>query len=135
MYMYQDADDRQLHMYMPTSSFINYFANLEIPALVQEDKLDTTDAASVEKFFADMEARVEIINVSLVLKACKEKRRPLNGSPLGMDIDFRNQNFTPNVQVMVWRFRSTPTGLRVALAKPGLSTMNCCSAVKLSSKA
>ena len=27
MYMFQDADDTQLHMYMPTSSFVNYFAN------------------------------------------------------------------------------------------------------------
>ena len=69
MYMFQDADDSQLHIYMPTKSFINYFANLEIPALVQEGKLDPTDAAAVEKFFADMEARIESINVSFVFKA------------------------------------------------------------------
>ena len=69
MYMFQDADDCQLHIYMPTSSFINYFANLQIPTLVQEGKLDTTDAAAVAKVFADMEARIESINVSLVYKA------------------------------------------------------------------
>ena len=33
MYMFQDADDCQLHIYMPTKSFINYFANLLIPTL------------------------------------------------------------------------------------------------------
>ena len=69
MYMFQDANDSQLHIYMPTKSFINYFANLQIPTLVSEGKLDTTDAAAVEKVFADMEARVESINVSMVYKA------------------------------------------------------------------
>ncbi|MBQ5912001.1 MAG: hypothetical protein IIW93_02745 [Bacteroidaceae bacterium] len=69
MYMFQDQDDCQLHMYMPTSAFINYFANLDVIALVTEGKIDPTDAAAVEKVFADMEARVESINVSFVLKA------------------------------------------------------------------
>jgi hypothetical protein len=71
MYMFQDADDSQLHIYMPTKSFINYFANLQIPTLKAEGKLDINDAAAVDKVFADMEARVESINVSFVLKARK----------------------------------------------------------------
>lgn len=71
MYMFQDANDSQLHIYMPTTSFINYFANLQIPTLVSEGKLDTTDAAAVEKVFTDMEARIESINVSLIYKARK----------------------------------------------------------------
>ena len=71
MYMFQDADDCQLHIYMPTKSFINYFANLLIPTLVSEGKLDTSDAAAVEKVFADMESRIESINVSLIYKARK----------------------------------------------------------------
>lgn len=71
MYMYQDADDSQLHIYMPTSSFINYFANLEITTMLIEGKIDTTDTAAVEKVFADMDARVESINVSFVFKARK----------------------------------------------------------------
>ena len=71
MYMYQDADDSQLHIYMPTSSFINYFANLEITTMLIEGKIDTSDATAVAKVFADMEARVESINVSFVFKARK----------------------------------------------------------------
>lgn len=71
MYMFQDADDSQLHMYMPTSSFINYFANLEFVTLLTEGKIDPTDAAAIEKVYADMEARIESINVSFVLKARK----------------------------------------------------------------
>jgi hypothetical protein len=54
---------------MNTDAFINYFANLDVIALVTEGKIDPTDAAAVEKVFADMEARVESINVSFVLKA------------------------------------------------------------------
>ena len=68
MYMYQDVDNSQLHIYMPTTAFINNFANLQIAALAAEGKIDTTDAAAVEKVFTDMEARVESINVSFVLK-------------------------------------------------------------------
>ena len=71
MYMYQDADDSQLHMYMPTTSFINYFANMEIFGLIAEGKINQTDSTAVAKVFADMEARVESINVSFVLKARK----------------------------------------------------------------
>ena len=69
MYMFQSANDSQLHIYMPTSSAVNYFANLQIPTLVGEGKLDTADAAAVEKVFTDMAARIESINVSLVYKA------------------------------------------------------------------
>ena len=71
MYMFQDADDSQLHMYMHTDAFINYFANLEVVTLLQAGKINQSDAAAVEKVFADMEARVESINVSFVLKARK----------------------------------------------------------------
>ena len=69
MYMFQDADDSQLHMYMHTDAFINYFANLEVIASIMEGKINQTDEAAIAKVFADMEARVESINVSFVLKA------------------------------------------------------------------
>ena len=69
MYMFQDADDSQLHIYMPTASFINYFANLELVTLLVDGKIDLNDATAVAKVFADMEARIESANVSLVYKA------------------------------------------------------------------
>ena len=71
MYMFQDASDSQLHMYMHTNAFINYFGNLEVMTLLMEGKINPTDTAAIEKVFADMEARVESINVSFVLKARK----------------------------------------------------------------
>ena len=71
MHMFQDADDTQLHMYMYTDAFINYFANLEVVTLIAEGKINQTDEAAIAKVFADMEARVESINVSFVFKARK----------------------------------------------------------------
>ena len=71
MYMFQDADDSQLHIYMHTASFINYFANLKVLTMPLEGNYDLSDTATVEKVFTDMEARVESINVSFVLKARK----------------------------------------------------------------
>lgn len=70
MYMFQDKDDTQLHIYMHTVSFVNYFANLKVLTMPLEGNFDLSDAA-VEEVFADMEARVESINVSLVFKVCK----------------------------------------------------------------
>ena len=70
MYIFQDKDDTQLHIYMHTSSFVNYFANLKVLTMPLEGNFDLSDAA-IEKVFADMEARVESINVSFVLKARK----------------------------------------------------------------
>ena len=69
MYMFQDADNSQLHMYMHTNDFINYFANMELYNLLASGEIDKTDAAAIEKVYTDMEARIESINVSFVLKA------------------------------------------------------------------
>jgi hypothetical protein len=67
MYIFQDNDDSQLHIYMHTKAFINYFVNLGLP----ESNIDPNDTAAVDKVFADMEARIESINVSFVFKARK----------------------------------------------------------------
>lgn len=71
VYMFQDADDSQLHMYMPTYTFINYFANLEIASLDAAGEIDKTDAETVQAIFDRTDERIETINVSIVLKAAK----------------------------------------------------------------
>lgn len=71
VYMFQDQDNTQMHMYMPTYGFINYFGNMQLAALNAEGKINLGDAAAVEKVFADLEACVESINLSLVFKARK----------------------------------------------------------------
>jgi hypothetical protein len=71
MRMFQDANDTQVHVYMHTKSFINYFANMEVYTLIMEGKINPADSTAIAKVFADMEARVESINVSFVMKARK----------------------------------------------------------------
>ena len=71
MYMYQDKDNTQLHMYMPTYAFINYFANMDLAALAFAGEIDLTDEAAVEAIFKRMDERVESINVSFTFKASK----------------------------------------------------------------
>ncbi len=71
MYMFQDQDACQLHMYMPTYSFINYFGNMDVAALAFAGEIDVTDAAAVEAIFKRMDERVESINVSFTFKASK----------------------------------------------------------------
>ena len=71
IYMFQSANDSQLHMYMHTDAFINYFANMELYNLLSVGKINPDDTAAIAKVFADMEARIESINVSMVFKARK----------------------------------------------------------------
>lgn len=71
MHMFQDANDTQVQFYMHTDAFINYFANMEVYTLIMEGKINPADSTAVAKVFADMEARVESINVSFVMKARK----------------------------------------------------------------
>ena len=71
VYMFQDSDDCQLHIYMPTYSFINYFANSDIAILAKNGEIDLTDDAAVNAVFDRVAERVESINLSVVLKAGK----------------------------------------------------------------
>lgn len=71
MYMFQDADNSQLHMYMHTNDFINYFANMELYNLLAAGEITASNTTAIEKVYTDMEARIESINVSFVMKARK----------------------------------------------------------------
>ena len=71
MYMFQDADNSQLHMYMHTNDFINYFANMELYNLLAAGEITADNTTAIEKVYTDMEARIETINVSFVFEARK----------------------------------------------------------------
>ena len=71
MYMFQDADDTQLHMFMPTYSFINYFANMDIAAKVSTGQIDKNDAEAIAAAFDRMDDIVDSINISFIFKATK----------------------------------------------------------------
>ena len=72
MYTFQDQDNTQMHMYMPTYSFINFFGNMQIIMMSQLNMIDTTDAAAVKAIYDSIDDAVETINLSLVMtKATK----------------------------------------------------------------
>ena len=72
LYTYQDKDNTQMHMYMPTYAFINFFGNMQATIMSQMGDLDLTDAAAVKAVFDSIDEAVETINVSFVMeKAAK----------------------------------------------------------------
>ena len=72
LYTFQDADCSQMHMYMPTYAFINFFGNMQATMMSQMGDLDLTDTAAVKAVFDSIDDAVETINVSFVMeKAAK----------------------------------------------------------------
>ena len=67
VYAFQDQDNSQLHMYMPTSTFINFFGNMQINLLEAKGQIDITDAAAVKAIYDSIDDAVETINVSFVM--------------------------------------------------------------------
>ena len=72
LYTFQDADCSQMHMYMPTYAFINFFGNMQATIMSQLGQLDLTDAEAVKAVFDSIDEAVNTINVSFVMtKATK----------------------------------------------------------------
>ena len=72
LYTFQDQDNTQMHMYMPTYAFVNFFGNMQCTMMSQLGQLDLTDAAAVKAVYDSIDDAVETINVSFVMtKAAK----------------------------------------------------------------
>jgi hypothetical protein len=72
LYTFQDQDNSQMHMYMHTTAFVNFFGNMQIAFMSELGQLDKTDANAVKAVFDGIDAAVESINLSLVMtKAAK----------------------------------------------------------------
>ena len=71
LYTFQDQDNTQIHMYMHSTGFENFFGNMQVTIMEQLGMLDTTDAAAVKAVFDSIDEAVETINVSFVFKARK----------------------------------------------------------------
>ena len=68
VYMFQDQDNTQMHMYMPATSFEKFFGNVSAAALAKEGKLDLSDAEAVAQIYASIEGAIETINLSFIFK-------------------------------------------------------------------
>ena len=71
LYTFQDADCSQMHMYMPTYAFINFFGNMQATIMSQLGQLDLTDAEAVKAVFDSIDEAVNTINVSFVMTSSK----------------------------------------------------------------
>ena len=71
LYTFQDVDCSQMHMYMPTYAFINFFGNMQATMMSQMGDLDLTDAAAVKAVFDSIDNAVNTINVSFVMTSSK----------------------------------------------------------------
>ena len=71
LYTFQDKDNTQMHMYMPTYAFINFFGNMQVTMMSQMGDLDLTDAAAVKAVFDSIDEAVKTINVSFVMTKAK----------------------------------------------------------------
>jgi hypothetical protein len=71
LYTFQDQDNSQMHMYMHSTAFVNFFGNMQITMMKQMGQLDLNDAAAVKAVFDSIDEAVETINVSFVMKARK----------------------------------------------------------------
>ena len=71
LYTFQDQDNTQMHMYMPTYAFENFFGNMQVTIMERLGLLDITDAAAVQAVFQSIYDAVETINVSFVMHSSK----------------------------------------------------------------
>ena len=71
LYTFQDQDNTQMHMYMHSTAFVNFFGNMQVTMMEQLGMLDTTDAAAVQAVFDSIDEAVETINVSFVMTRAK----------------------------------------------------------------
>jgi hypothetical protein len=68
VYTFQDQDNTQMHMYIPTSSVEAFFGNLQVMTLSFTGQLDNTDAEAVKAVYDRVDAAIESINLSIILK-------------------------------------------------------------------
>ena len=67
VYTFQDKDNSQMHMYMPTSSFEKFFANTSVSVMLGYGQLDKNDADAIAAVYQNVADAVESINLSLVM--------------------------------------------------------------------
>ena len=68
-YAFQDADDSQLHLYIHQSSFVSFFTNMQaIMAAAVDPTFDITNPAAIDAIYNEIDAAVESINLSVVMK-------------------------------------------------------------------
>ena len=71
VYTYQDKDNSQMHMYMPTSSFEKFFANTSVSVMLGYGQIDKNDTEAIAGVYQSVADAVHSINLSLVMSKSK----------------------------------------------------------------
>ena len=71
VYTFQDQDNSQMHMYMPTSSFEKFFANTSVSVMLGYGQIDKNDADAIAGVYQSVADAVHSINLSLVMSKSK----------------------------------------------------------------
>ena len=71
VYTFQDQDNSQMHMYMPTSSFEKFFANTSVSVMLGYGQLDKNDTDAIAAVYQNVADAVHSINLSLVMSKSK----------------------------------------------------------------
>ena len=71
VYTFQDKDNSQMHMYMPTSSFEKFFANTSVAVMLGYGQIDRNDTEAIAGVYKNVADAVHSINLSLVMSKTK----------------------------------------------------------------
>ena len=71
IYTFQDKDNTQMHLFMPTTSFEKFFANTAVTFMLGNGQLDKNDTEAIADVYQAIANAVESINLSLVMHASK----------------------------------------------------------------
>ena len=68
LYAFQDKDNTQMHLYMPTASFEKFFANTSVFVMLGNGQLKENDTEAIAGVYNTIAEAVESINLSIVMK-------------------------------------------------------------------
>ena len=71
IYTYQDQDNTQMHLYIPTASFEKFFANTCVAVLLGYGDLDINDTEAIAGVYQNVADALESINLSIVMHSNK----------------------------------------------------------------
>ena len=71
VYAFQDRDNTQMHLYMPTSSFKKFFANASVHMMLSNGQLNENDTEAIANEFKKIADAIESINLSIVMTKAK----------------------------------------------------------------
>ena len=71
LYVFQDKDNSQMHLYMPTASFEKFFANTSVYVMLGNGQLKENDTEAIAGVYNTIADAVHSINLSLVMSKSK----------------------------------------------------------------